>query len=505
MSSGAETVTPGTTLGRALTFFSVVYAGSLAASAVTVANTVLPQMQGDLSAGIDQISWVVTASVVAGAIATPTTPWLATRFGAKQLFLMAILLFTVASVMVGLSGSLTEVVVWRIVQAATGAPIMALSQTFTLRTYRGKQRGPALAIWAIGLTLAWVLSPVFGAYMAEHHSWRFVFIGLAPFGLVGIVICTWFVPATERDAELRFDWLGFISLSVALCSLQFLLNRGQRLDWFESAEILLWAVVGAGALYVLVVHTVTTDKPFFRWQVFRDRNLAVGLVLTFAFSFVSLTPLVMIPTMLESLRGVEPLTIGYMLIPEGIAELIGLILVAPLIGRVDSRLLIVTGFLSYALGAWMMAQYNLQIGTQDVIVPLAIQGAALSFMWLPVFQMLYLTLAEEFQTEAASLVGLAFNLASSTGIAVSINLLTRTAQTSNEQLIANVVPTNELLRFPQYSAWDLGAQEGLASIQAEVAQQALMIGYVNVYWMLMWVCLAVVPVVLIFAGNGRAK
>ena len=503
MSTTAARTAPSTALGRALAFFSVVYAGSLGAAAVTIANAVLPNMQGDLSAGIDQISWVVTASVMAGAIATPTTPWLAARFGAKQLLVVSVVVFTVASVMVGVSSTLTEVVLWRILQAAAGAPVLALSQTFTLRIYREEHRGPALAVWSIGLTMAWVLSPVFGAFLADLATWRLVFFALGPLGIVGVALCVWFVPATDKNEELRFDWLGFLTLSVALCALQAVLNRGQRLDWFESSEIVVWTVAAAVAAYVLVIHTLNTDRPFFRWQVFRDRNLAVGVVLTFAFSFVSLTPLVLLPTMLESLRGVEPVTVGYLLIPEGIAELVGLVLVAPLIGRADSRLLIVSGFLVYGLGLWMMTRYNLQIGALEVIVPLVLQGAAISFIWLPTFHMLYLTVDEGFHTEAASLVGLTFSVASSTGIALAINLLTHTAQTSNEELVANVVPTNELLRFPEYSAWDLNAVEGLASIQAEVAQQALMIGYVNVYWMLMWVCLAMVPLVLIFGSSGR--
>ena len=300
---------------RWLTFGSVVFAGAAYGGATTIANTVLPQMQGDLSVSLDQISWVITAGIVSGAVGTPPTPWLANRFGEKQLLIASLIAFTVSSTMIGFSATLGEVVLWRILQALTGAPIMALSQSFTINAFPDEQRGMAMAWWSIGLTCGWVFAPAVGAYLADQESWRMVFFIFAPIGILSIVLCSVFVPATSKDDKLEFDWFSFIALSTALMGLQVVLNRGQRLDWFESSQIVLWALIGALALYLFVVRSLTTRKPFINWGVFKDRNLCVGVLLTFTFAYISFTPLVLIPSMLEQLRGMEVQTIGFSIRP----------------------------------------------------------------------------------------------------------------------------------------------------------------------------------------------
>ena len=502
MASGAETLeAPAVVWRRALAFASVIIAASLYGGATTIANAVLPQMQGDLSASLDQISWIVTASIVAGAIGTPPTPWLASRFGHRQLFLGSLVAFTISSTMIGFASSLSEVVIWRILQAATGAPLMALSQTFTLNLYPGDKRPFALAIWTIGLTCGWVFAPAVGAYLADQQSWRLIFIITAPLGGACIIMCLVFLPKTEKDTQLQFDWLGFFALSLALASLQIVLNRGQRLDWFDSSQILIWAVLGVISVYFFVVHSFTTNKPFFNWQIFRDKSFAVGTLLTFTFAFISMPVLVIIPPMLAQLRGLEVVTIGFVMVPRGCVQLVVTLIVARLIGRIDARVLISLGFLLFATGTLMMSRFNLSIGLWDVIIPMIMQGAAMSIIWLPIFNMMYATLEERYRTDGASVTGLAYSISSSAGVAISVTLISRSSQTSNEELSSNVVLTNELLRYPEYSGWDLSAVQGLASIQAEVAQQALMISYVNVFWLLTIVCLAAIPVVILFGTS----
>ena len=479
-------------------------AGTVYGGATTIANAVLPQMQGDLSASLDQVSWVVTASIVAGAIGTPTTPWLAARFGAKQVLIGSLVLFTFASTMIGVSSTLPEVVVWRIIQSVTGAPILALSQTFTLSAYPPVYRSRVLAIWSAGLTCGWVFAPALGAWLADLHSWRSVFLILAPLGIGSIVMCAVFVPPTQRDSRLQFDWFGFAVLAIALAGLQIVLNRGQRLDWFDSGQLLIWTAVALVAFYLFVAHSLTTKRPFINWSIFRDRNLSVGILLVFTFAYISLTPLVLTPGMLEQLRGLELVTIGFVLVPRGIVQLIVLFAMAPLVGRIDARILITIGFAIYAVGSAMMANYNLSVGVWDVIIPLTLQGVAMSIIWLPIFNMMYSTLDANYRTDAAALMGLAYSISSSAGVAVSVTLVSRTSQTSTEELSSHLVPSNELLRHPEYAGWDLNAVESLAFMQAEVAQQALMIGYVNVFWMLTVVCVAAIPIVLIFGTSGIA-
>ena len=490
---------------RTLAFTSVIVSAALYGGATTIANAVLPQIQGDLSASLDQVSWIVTAAVVAGAIGTPPTPWLAARFGQRQLFIGALVAFTVSSTMIGLSTSLTEVLIWRILQSLTGAPIMALSQTFTLNLYPEEQRPFALAMWTIGLTCGWVFAPAVGAYLADQQTWRLIFLVLGPLGALCIIMCVAFLPKTGKDEKLEFDWLGFLVLSIALASLQIVLNRGQRLDWFDSSQILICTAFGVVSLYCFVVHSLTTAKPFFNWTIFRDKNFAVGTLLTFTFAFISLPPLVIVPPMLAQIKGLEVITIGFIMIPRGCIQLVTTLLIARLIGKIDARVLICAGFVLYAIGSLMMSRFNLSIGLWDVIIPLTIQGVAMSIIWLPIFNMMYATLDENLRTDGASVTGLAYSISSSAGVAVSITFISRLSQTSNEELATHIEPTNELLQFPEYASWDLSAQDTLAAIQAEVAQQALMLSYVNVFWMLTIICVAAIPIVVVFGSSNLKR
>ena len=229
MSAVAATA-PQTGLGRALVLLSVILATTLYATTLTIANVALPQMQGDLSASIDQIAWVLTFNIVATAIATPPTGWLAARLGRKRLLVGAVLGFTISTVLCGLASSLPELIVWRTCQGLVGAPLVPLSQAITLDTFPRAQHGPAMALWGIGVMLGPILGPTVGGYMTELYNWRWVFFVVAPFGVLALFGCLAFVPETRREPTRRLDWFGFVTLSVTVAATQLVFDRGQRLD-----------------------------------------------------------------------------------------------------------------------------------------------------------------------------------------------------------------------------------------------------------------------------------
>ena len=231
--TAAAAAQPDTALQRALILLSVVLATTLYATTLTIANVALPQMQGDLSASIDQIAWVLTFNIVATAIATPPTGWLAGRFGRRRLLLAAIFGFTVSTVLCGLASSLPELILWRSAQGLFGAPLVPLSQAITLDTFPKEQHGTATALWGMGVMLGPILGPTVGGYMTELYNWRWVFFVVAPFGIVALLGCLAFVPDSRRDPGRPLDWFGFIALSVAVAATQLVFDRGQRLDWFE--------------------------------------------------------------------------------------------------------------------------------------------------------------------------------------------------------------------------------------------------------------------------------
>jgi len=490
---------------RWISFWAAVLAAWGFSAAATIANAMLPQIQGDLSASLDQVSWIITASIVASAIGIPPTPWLAARFGFRRVLLCALILFTVSSSMIAVSDSLGEVVFWRIGQALFGAPIMVLSQTLTVSTFEGKQRGMAMAIWSVALTTGWVFGPAMGAYLADWYSWRLSFFMVCPISAISIVVCWFFIPHDKPNKGLQFDWFGFGALSIGLITLQTVINRGQREDWFDSQEILILTFISLVALTIYVVNTATSQKRFVRWQIFRDRNLAVAVLLTSIFGFISLAPLVLVPPMLEQIKGLEVVTIGLVITPRGILQIVLMLILGPFVARLDPRALMAVGFLSYAAGSWMMSNYNMDIGLWDVLIPQLLQGVTSAFVWLPLFHILYTTLQREFHNEASMVNGLVYNLISSAGVAFLVVILSRSMQINTEELVGHITSSAELLRFPEYGGFDPSNEVDAAAMHAQISQQALMIGYVNVFWLLTWVALAALPLLLLIPTEKQNR
>ena len=247
---GIETESSTTNRDRWISFWASVFAAWGYSMSVTIANAMLPQIQGDLSASLDQVSWIITASIVAGALGIPPTPWLAARFGLKNVLLGALAVFTFASTMLPFAQGLGDLVFWRVIQSLFGAPIMVLSQTLTVSTFTGKKRGMAMAVWSGALTSGWVFGPAIGAYIADAYDWRVAFFMVGPIALLSIPVCWYFLRPDKSDQELAFDWFGFAALSVGLVAIQVVFNRGQREDWFDSQEIVTLTVISVVALVV---------------------------------------------------------------------------------------------------------------------------------------------------------------------------------------------------------------------------------------------------------------
>ena len=478
-------------------FASVVLAAWGYTTSTTIANAVLTQMQGDLSASLDQIAWVVTASVVAGAIGIPPTPWLAARLGLKTLLLGALCSFTLSSAMIGASDTLAEVVLWRISQAFFGAPIMVLSQTIILNLFPPERRGLPMAMWSVALTTGWVFGPAIGAYLADWYSWELSFFILAPVSALSIVACFFALPRTDSLDRVQLDWPGFASLSVFLLAIQVALNRGHRLDWFQSPEIIGWLVLAMSALLVYVLHTLNSTKRLIRWSIFLDRNFAVGIIISAAYAFISIAPLVLVPAMLAQLRGLEPFTVGLAVAPRGITQMVTMLALGAFVTRIDARIPISIGLLFLAAGNWLMAGYNMEIGLWEIYLPQLLHGVGCALVWLPIFNMLYATLGEDLRTDAATMVGLTYSIGGGTSVAVLVSLLGRAERINAEEMRGLVSSTSEILRLPGYASLRMKDASSLAALQSEISNQALMIGYVNLFWLLMWLCLAVLPLMLL--------
>jgi DHA2 family multidrug resistance protein len=485
---------PDSPLQRALIQLSVILATTNYAPTLSIANVAVPQVQGDLSGSIDQIAWVLTFNIVAPAIATPPTGWLAGRFGRKRLLVTAIAGFTVATLLCGLATSLPELILWRTLQGLCGAPLVPLSQAITLDTFPREQHGTATALWGMGVMLGPILGPTVGGYMTELYDWRWVFFVVAPFGVIAFFGCSSFVPESAPGTARRLDWFGFIVLSIAVASTQLMFDRGQRQDWFESGEIVLWAALAALALYLFVAHSLTAAQPFFDLRMFLDRNFVVGLVLMAVFGLLVFVPMVLIPTMLERLRGFPVLMIGLLLAPRGAGTMLAMIVCGRLVSRIDARLLLAVGFVAQGLSTWLMSQFNLDTGPEQVFWAGLLQGFGVGMMFVPLTTITFATLPVHFRTDGSALFHLIRNIGSSIGISLAVTFLTRSTQHNRAELTEHASPFNEVLG---YGDWDLSRIGDLLEITGEINRQAAMIAYVNDFHIMTLLAFAALPLILL--------
>ena len=488
---------------RGLITASVMLATIMQVLDTTIANVALPHMQGSLSASQDQISWVLTSYIVSSAIMTPTTGYLAGRFGRKRLFLIAVVGFTIASVLCGLAGSLGQMVAYRLLQGMFGAALVPLSQSVLLDSYPPAKHGQAMALWGVGVMLGPILGPTLGGYLTEAYDWRWVFLINVPFGALAYLGIWAVVPDTERDKKLPFDWLGFAFLSIAIGALQMMLDRGELKDWFSSREIIFYAVLSGLCAYLFVVHSVTTDRPFIDLRLFEDRNFLTGMILIFVIGILLMATLALSPPFLQNLLGYPVLTSGLVLAPRGVGTMVAMMLAGRLIGRIDTRYMIATGLALLGYSLWEMSQFTLDVTQALIIETGVVQGFGFGLVFVPMTTIAFATLGAQLRPQGTALYSLLRNLGGSIGISYVVYLLITMTATNHEVLAGHVTMFNPMFRAPHMPGlWSLTEPHGAAALNYEVTRQAAMIAYLDDFKFMMWVSLAAIPL-LVFVRKPR--
>ncbi|RAZ90244.1 EmrB/QacA family drug resistance transporter [Mesorhizobium hawassense] len=481
----------------------VILAVIMQALDTTIANVALPYIQGSVSASADQINWVLTSYIVAAAVMTPPSGYLANRFGRKRILLVAITGFVVASVLCGFAQSLPQIVGFRLLQGLFGAALVPLSQSILLDIYSVEERGSAMALFGVSVMVGPVLGPVIGGWLTENVSWRWVFYINVPIGMLAFAGVSMFVQETKLDLKARLDWLGFGMLSLAIASLQMFLDRGEQLNWFSSAEIIVEALVCASAFYIFIVHTFTARDTFVNPRLFLDRNFAVGMIFIFIIGITYLASLALMTPYLQTLMGYPVVTAGIVMGPRGLGTMACMFLVGRLVGKVDTRWLL---FIGLAITAWAM--YDMTGWTPDVsqwtiISTGFIQGAGLGFLFVPLTTITFATLAPERRSEGTGLYNLSRNIGSSVGISVVTALLTQNQQINHANIATYVTPYNPAFADPAISqALSPYTAAGRAALDGLVTLQATIISYVDDFKLMMVLSLAAIPLVLLLRKPG---
>ena len=463
----------------------------------TIANVAMPYIQGSVSASADQINWVLTSYIVAAAIMTPPSGFLAGRFGRKRILMISVAGFVVASVLCGIAQSLTQIVGFRLLQGFFGAALVPLSQSILLDIYEPQERGSAMALFGVSIMVGPVLGPVVGGWLTDNLSWRWVFYINVPIGILALAGVSAFVSETPRDGAAKLDWLGFGALSVAIAALQVALDRGEQLNWFGSLEIILEMVIAGVAFYVFLVHIFTADKPFVDPRLFRDRNFAVGILFIFIVGITYLASLALMTPYLQTLMGYPVVTAGLVMGPRGIGTMVCMLVVGRLVGKVDTRLLLAIGFGISAYAMYDMTGWTPAVSQWTIISTGFIQGAGLGFLFVPLTTVTFATLPAARRGEGTGLYNLSRNVGSSVGISVVSALLVSNGQINHAEIAAYVTPYNRLFEAPAAHALSPYTAAGRAALDGLVTMQASIISYVNDFKLLMVLCLIALPLVLL--------
>jgi DHA2 family multidrug resistance protein len=494
---------------------SVMFATFMEVLDTTVVNVSLPHIAGSLSASIDEATWALTSYLVANAIILPMTGWLASMFGRKRLLMLSVVGFTAASFLCGLAPTLGLLIVFRILQGATGGALQPLSQAVLLEAFAPQDRGKAMGFWGLGIVVAPILGPVLGGWLTDSYSWRWVFYINIPVGIASIVMTKLYIfdPPYLRTESRAVDYWGIGMLAVGIGALQIVLDKGQEEDWFSSTMITTLAVVSAVTLVALVIHELTADDPIVDLRVFKARSYAVGVFLMTVVGFVLYGSMVLLPIMLQTVLGYPPLQAGIAMAPRGIGSFFMMPLTGLMTGRFDPRKLLTTGLIVGGTTLLWLSRLNLQAGYWDIFWPQLIQGVGMSLLFVPLTTVSMDPIPREKMGNATSLFNLMRNIGGSIGIAATGTMLARNTQATTAVLGANVTAfdhASQATLMQMRAAFIASGSDPVtatsranAAVFGMVQRQATMVSFVGIFLLLGILFIALVPLVLLMRRPRR--
>jgi len=492
-----ERTSPG--VNRAAITATVICACVMQGLDTTIANVCLPHIQGTMSASQDQISWVLTSYIVSAAIAMPLVGWLADRLGVKYLFLASVIGFTLASALCGGATSLTQLVLFRVLQGVCSAGLVPLGQATLYTVYPRERHGYAMAIFATGSMMGPIVGPTLGGWLTDNFGWRWCFYINLPVGALCALGVFVFIQRARGATRAPFDMFGFATLSIAVGTLQLMLDRGEIRDWFRSTEIWIEATISALSFYLLIVHTATTgERSFLSRELLKSPNFIAGSLMMFAVGVILSGTLALMPSMMQDLMNYPVFDAGWMMAPRGVGAMVAMFLVARVVDRIDARLIILVGFLLTAASLWQMTGYSLYMGSWPILSAGLAQGFGLGLTFVPLNLLALSTLPARIMSQGTAIRALMRMLGGSIGISILETQLAQNTQIVHSRLIEGVRPDNPLAQAPYLHApFSLIEPSGLAALNAEVTRQAAMISYNDDFALMTMVVLAALPALLL--------
>jgi DHA2 family multidrug resistance protein len=472
----------------------------------TIANVALPHVQSSLGATTDSVTWVLTSYMIASAVATPVTGWLADRIGARQLFIGGVFVFVVASMLCGAARNIEQMVIFRVFQGIAGAFLPPLSQSFMLDTTRPSRHPHVMSIWSATVMVGPILGPVLGGWLTESWNWRFVFYINLPLGLISLFLLIAYLPDRAKS-DRRFDMFGFAWLAIALAALQLMLDRGNHADWFDALEIWIYAGLAFSGFWITAVHFRTTDNPLLDMSLFQDRNFVIGFVVMISVAVVVFSTMALVPPMLQHLLGYSVIGTGLALMPRGVGTIISTQIGGLLMRKgVDIRITLTTGVAITAWSLWDMAHWSLDVDMTRIVVAGFLQGLGTGIIFIPINIIAFSNLQPSQRTDASSMMNLTRSLGSSFGVSMATVTLAHNMQVSHADLATNITSDTGggMIDFSAVDRFQAIGEAGLAMVDAEVTRQASMIAYIDDFYLMFWLTLLTIPIMLMVKPEKRA-
>lgn len=476
----------------------------------SVANVALPHMQGSMNAGTDEITWVLTSYLVANAVVLPMTGWLARLFGRKRFLIICIIIFTIASFLCGAAPNLTTIIIFRVIQGAAGGALIPTSQAILMETFPPRQQGMAMAIFGVGAMFGPIVGPALGGWITDNLDWRWIFYINIPLGFIAVAMAAFFIFDPEHlkhKRKIPIDYAGLALLITGLGTLQVVLDKGQREDWFNSPFISVCTLITVVSLVMLIIVELRNSHPVINLRLFKDVSFTAGNTMMFFVGFCLYSSIVLIPLFLQTLMGYTATLAGMVLAPGGVATLITMPLVGAMLASYDGRKIVLAGLIIGALSMFIMQQFTLEASYWDFVWPRVILGVGLAMIFVPLTTVTLSTISREELGNATGMFNLLRNVGGSVGIAIASTLLARQSQFYQNTLVSHITPYNGLFRLKQEMISNGLAARGmdaatagpasLAAIYGMLMKQAGILSYNWIFFIIGIAFLAIIPLLLL--------
>jgi MFS transporter, DHA2 family, multidrug resistance protein len=475
----------------------------------SIANVVLPYIAGDLGVSVEKSSWILTCYLVSNAIILPITGWLSHTLGRKRYFLLSIFVFTLSSLLCGMSTSLNQLLFFRILQGLGGGGLLPLSQAILLEHFPNKKRSIGMGIYGMGVILAPIFGPMLGGWIADNYSWHWIFLINIPVGIVSIFLVYTFIQEKAGTAKnkIKIDYIGLAILSLGIAALQILLDKGQNYDWFSSKFILALAVIATISLIFIIYWELKTPNPVIDLRMLKDRNFAISTVAMFAvgMSFYAVTEA--IPLLLQTLMGYTAFLSGLVIAVAGTVVLFGMPTAGILSSKFNPKYIIIAGWGLTIVALYSMTRFNLQVNFGTIAEARSLMGLGTSLIFVPINAIAFMYIANDKIEYGTGLINLMRNIGGSVGISFVNTVVSRGSQVHQNYLVKNITPLNPAFnKTVNYfkAEFNTTTTEAYQMVYLEIQQQAGMLSYLDAFRYLM-IILLFTTVLLFFLKTKTSK